>query len=159
MYSSLMSLFEAVLYSITPSQLELLKKDGARGANRLAGLRADVEEPIAAILTINTIAHTVGAAWCGAMVGEAFGSRAVGIFAAVFTFLVLALTEIIPKSVGVRFADTLGPFVAWPIQAMVWIAWPVARPAKAAMRALTGRRAAQGRARGRWARRPPGWRR
>jgi len=132
------SLFEAALYAITPSQLELQRKRRAPGADRLALLRANVEEPIAAILTINTIAHTVGAAWLGAMVAEQFGSRTVGIFAAVFTFLVLTLTEIIPKSLGVRFAQRLGPRIAWPLQLMIWIAWPIAKPAKVAMRLLTG---------------------
>ena len=132
------SLFEAALYAITPSQLELLKKKGTHGAERLARLREDVEEPIAAILTINTVAHTVGAAWLGAMVGEQFGSQAVGIFAAVFTFLVLTVTEIIPKSVGVRYAQVLGPRIAWPLQVMIWSAWPIARPARVAMRMLTG---------------------
>ena len=48
------------------------------GNPRLADLRKDVEQPIAAILTVNTIAHTVGAAWCGAMVGDVYGSEAVG---------------------------------------------------------------------------------
>lgn len=137
--SFLCSLFEAVLYSITPSQLELLKRHGQPGAARLARLRADVEAPIAAILTVNTVAHTVGAAWCGALVGEHFGSAAIGAFAAVFTFLVLVLTEIVPKSIGVRHARRLGPLVAWPIQWMVWLAWPIAHPAQAAMRRLSGR--------------------
>ncbi len=142
--SFLCSLFEAVLYSITPSQLEVLKKRGAKGSKRLARLRADVESPIAAILTVNTVAHTVGAAWCGAMVGEYYDSSAVAIFAAIFTVLVLVITEIFPKSVGVRFAKRLGPSVAWPIQVMVWIAYPIARPARAAMRLLTGGHAAPG---------------
>ncbi|MEM9800654.1 MAG: hemolysin family protein [Planctomycetota bacterium] len=139
--SFLCSLFEAALYSITPSQLELLKKEGSSGAVRLAGLRENVEEPIAAILTINTIAHTVGSAWCGAMVAEEYGGEypnAVAVFAAIFTFLVLGLTEIVPKSIGVRYAKTLGPMVAFPIQIMVWISYPIARPSKAIMRMLTG---------------------
>jgi len=132
------SLLEAALYTITPSQIELLKSHGVKGADRLARFRRDVEEPIAAILTLNTIAHTIGSAWCGAMVGQRFGNEAVGIFAAIFTFLVLVITEIIPKSLGVRYAKTLGPWITWPLQWLVWIALPVARPAKAAMRRLTG---------------------
>ena len=137
--SFLCSLFEAVLYSVTPSQLEVLKQSGSKGALKLAELRADVEEPIAAILTVNTIAHTIGSAVCGALVGARFDhSNAVAIFAAIFTFLVLVLTEIIPKSMGVRYAQTLGPKVAMPIQWMVWISYPIARPSKAIMKMLTG---------------------
>ncbi|MGE3171911.1 MAG: CNNM domain-containing protein [Planctomycetota bacterium] len=136
--SFLCSLFEAALYAVTPSQLELMKQRRQKGARRLARLRDDVEEPIAAILTINTVAHTVGAAWCGAMVGTLYGDAAVAWFAGVFTFLVLLVTEIVPKSIGVRLAPVLGPRLAWPLQLMTWLAWPIARPARAAMRWLTG---------------------
>lgn len=139
--SFLCSLFEATLYSITASQMQLLKQKGVKNADLLERLRDDVEEPIAAILTVNTIAHTVGSAWCGALVADRFGGEhpnAVAIFAAVFTFLVLGATEIIPKSLGVRYATALGPLVARPIQWMVWVSYPVARPSKAVMRMLTG---------------------
>ena len=139
--SFLCSLFEAALYSITPSQVELLKKEGSSGAARLARLRDDVEEPIAAILTINTIAHTIGSAVCGAMVSAHYAESAdtaLAIFAGVFTFLVLSVTEIVPKSLGVRYARTLGPLVAAPIQWMVWISYPIAKPSKMVMRWLTG---------------------
>ncbi len=137
--SFLCSLFEAALYSITPSQLELLKRDGSPGSKRLAALRENVEEPIAAILTINTVAHTIGSAVCGAMVKDYYNTdKSVAIFAAVFTFLVLGLTEIIPKSLGVRYAQSLGPRVSTPIQWMVWISYPIARPSKTVMRWLTG---------------------
>lgn len=136
--SFLCSLFEAALYAITPSQVELLKKRGVRGARRLERLRSDIEEPIAAILTLNTVAHTIGAAWCGAMVAKELGEEAVGWFAFAFTAAVLVLTEIIPKSLGVRHAATLAPRLSWPLQMMTWISWPIARPARAAMRWLTG---------------------
>jgi len=123
--SFMCSLFEAALYAVSPARVEVLVQRGVRGAKRLAKLREDIEKPIAAILTVNTIAHTVGAAWCGAMVGEQFGSRAVGVFAAVFTVLVLAVTEIVPKSLGVRYASTLGPLIVGPLQVMMWSVWPV----------------------------------
>ena len=136
--SFLCSLFEAALYSISASQVAMLAESGRKGARKLAALREDVERPIAAILTVNTIAHTVGAAWCGAMVGDVYGSQAVGVFAAIFTVLVLAVTEIVPKSIGVRYATQLGPMVAWPIQLMIWSVWPVVWIAEKAMHRLTG---------------------
>lgn len=138
--SFLCSLFEAALYAITPSQVELLKQEGRRGARRLERLRLDIEEPIAAILTINTVAHTAGAAWCGAMVAKEFGEAEVVWFATLFTIAVLLLTEIIPKSLGVRHAVSLAPRLAFPLQVMTWISWPIARPTRAAMRRLSGNR-------------------
>lgn len=140
------SLFEAALYAVTPSQVELLKQRKRPGARRLERLRANVEEPIAAILTINTIAHTIGAAWCGAMVAAYYADneQAVAVFAIVFTMAVLVLTEIIPKSLGVRHAAVVGPHLAWPLQLMSWVAWPIARPTRAAMRWLTGSKGHRG---------------
>ena len=142
--SFLCSLFEAALYAITPARVELLESQGSSGAIRLARLRRRIEEPIAAILTVNTIAHTIGAAWCGAMVGTEFGSAALGVFAVVFTVLVLALTEIVPKSLGVRYAGQLGPLIAWPLQIMIWSVWPIVWMAERSMSLLTGSAAAEG---------------
>lgn len=136
--SFLCSLFEAALYAVRPAMLEVLRARGVRGANRLARLRENVEEPIAAILTVNTVAHTIGATWCGAMVAEEFGSPAVGIFATVFTILVLLLTEIVPKSVGVRYADVIGPRIAMPLQIMIWMTWPIVRVVRGLMHLVTG---------------------
>jgi CBS domain containing-hemolysin-like protein len=73
------------------------------------------------------------------MVGEHFGSVAVGVFAAIFTVLVLAVTEIIPKSLGVRYAAALGPMIVWPLQLMIWSVWPIVWLAERSMRLLTGR--------------------
>jgi len=137
--SFLCSLFEAALYSVRPSQIEVLKERGAPGADRLARLRDDIEAPVAAILTVNTAAHTVGASWCGAMVAVEFGNYAIGAFAALFTVLVLAVTEIVPKSLGVRFAATLAPRIVWPLQIMIWSVWPVVWLARCSMRLITRR--------------------
>ncbi len=137
--SFLCSLFEAALYAITPSQLALLLEQGRSGSRKLSELRADVEEPIAAILTINTITHTVGASVCGALVADHFGGNtAVGVFAAAFTVAVLLLTEIIPKSYGVRHAVRLAPLIVWPLQAMIWSVWPIVKISGWLMRLLTG---------------------
>ncbi|MEX1024386.1 MAG: hemolysin family protein [Planctomycetota bacterium] len=132
------SLFEAALYSITPSQIAVLERRGVRGARRLQRLRIDIDEPIAAILTINTVAHTLGSTVAGAMVASSVGSQWVGTFAAVFTFLVLTVTEIVPKSLGVRYAASIGPSLAWPLQLMIWAAYPIAHPAKVMMSKLAG---------------------
>ena len=133
------SLLEAALYVLTPSRVQVLVDAKRPGARRLARMRDDVEAPIAAILTINTIAHTVGAAWCGAMVGERFGSDAVGLFAAIFTVLVLAVTEIVPKSLGVRYGSRIATWIVWPLQLMTWSVYPIVWVATRSMQLLTGR--------------------
>lgn len=142
--SFLCSLFEAALYSITPSQIEVLRKQGVSGADDLARMRQEVEEPIAAILTVNTVAHTVGAAWCGALVGNRFGSQAVGLFAAIFTVLVLAVTEIVPKSLGVRYATQMAPSIVGPIRLMIWMTFPVVWAARKMMTRLKGSSGVEG---------------
>ncbi|MGB5658280.1 MAG: hemolysin family protein, partial [Thermoanaerobaculia bacterium] len=142
--SFLCSLLEAALYSVTPSQVEVLKQREVKGARRLEALRADIDAPIAAILTVNTIAHTVGSALCGAMVAAEFGSPALGIFATLFTFAVLALTEIVPKSLGVRYARTLAVRTVVPLQLMMWSVWPIVWAARRSMRALAGGKGRKG---------------
>ncbi|MFO0947106.1 MAG: hemolysin family protein [Planctomycetota bacterium] len=121
------SLFEAALYSISSAQIEIMRTSRIFGAERLAKLREKINDPIAAILTINTVAHTVGSAWCGALVGKYYGEYWVGVFAGVFTFLVLFATEIFPKNIGVMYALQIAPWMAWPLQIMVWAVWPIVK--------------------------------
>ena len=115
--------------SVSPSQAQALEETGRFGADRLRRLRDNVDEPIAAILSINTIAHTLGAAWFGSLVSERYadGSSALAVGTAVFTVAILLLSEIIPKSLGVNYARQLGPLIAWPQQLMIWSAWPVVK--------------------------------
>ncbi len=136
--SFLCSMLEAALYSVTPAQLEVMKTQGVRGSSRFARFRADVEIPIASILTINTISNTLGAAWLGNLVGSEYDSVILGWFTVAFTLAVLIGSEIIPKSLGVRFGKHLVPILVWPLQLLVWIAWPVARACRALMIKLIG---------------------
>jgi CBS domain containing-hemolysin-like protein len=123
--SALCSLCEAVLYSVTTSQLELLKNSGHPSARTLLHLRADINEPITAILTLNTIANTVGAAVAGAAAAKLFGDENLILFSGMFTLTILIFSEIIPKTLGVSFAFRLAPIVAHPIRWMVFILKPI----------------------------------
>jgi CBS domain containing-hemolysin-like protein len=123
--SFICSLLEAVLYTVSSAQIEVLKSQGKHGVDRLARMRSKIDAPIAAILTINTITHTVGSSVCGAMVASHYGEFWVGVFAGVFTLAILLLTEIFPKSLGVKYARQLAPYVAWPIQIMIWMVYPI----------------------------------
>jgi CBS domain containing-hemolysin-like protein len=110
--SFLCSLLEASLLTLTPSAVQTGKTKGLAWAPRLENLKADIDRPLAAILTLNTVAHTMGAAGAGAEYARVFGNGTEALFAAALTVAVLILTEIIPKTIGARFAVPLAPFTA-----------------------------------------------
>lgn len=110
--SFLCSVMEAVLLSITPSYVGVLHKQNARLAQRVRSLKENIDQPLSAILTLNTVAHTAGAAGVGAQAAAVFSDAAVGIASAVMTLLVLVLSEIIPKTLGASYWRALTPVVS-----------------------------------------------
>ena len=123
--SAMCSVFEAVLYSVPISHIESLAQSGRKTGEILRSLRADVDKPIAAILSLNTIANTAGATVAGAAATKVFGSAWLGYFSAAFTLAILMFSEVIPKTVGVVYARALAPIVARPVQALVWVLRPL----------------------------------
>jgi len=123
--SAFCSILEAVLYSISSSQVEMLKKQGHSSAPLLQELREDIEEPITAILTMNTTAHTIGAAVAGASAAAVFGEQNLFLFSAVFTLVILLFSEILPKTIGVSYAVLLAPYIARPLQWMIILLKPI----------------------------------
>lgn len=109
------SIAEAVLLSVRPAYVEALEKRNAPGALALRRLKENLDRPLAAILTLNTISHTVGAAGVGAQSAIVFGSAYVGVTSAVLTLLILVLSEIIPKSLGAAYWPRLSTALAPPI--------------------------------------------
>ena len=97
------SLLEAVFLSITPAYVSFLTKEGRKAGPLLEHLRENIGRPISAILTLNTISHTLGASLIGAMVQQLFGQVAVTVASMVLTFSILILSEIIPKILGVTY--------------------------------------------------------
>ncbi len=122
--SFICSVLEAVLLSITPSYLAQLRQQGHPAANRLAGLKADIDRPLASILTLNTIAHTIGAATAGAQAAVVFGSQWLGLFSAVLTLGILVLSEIVPKTIGATYWRELAPQASLVLRWMVWALTP-----------------------------------
>lgn len=96
--SFICSVLEAVLLSITPSYLAQLRQQQHPAAEKLNQLKADIDRPLASILTLNTIAHTIGAASAGAQAAVVFGSEWLGVFSAVLTLGILVLSEIVPQN-------------------------------------------------------------
>lgn len=132
--SFLCSILEAVLLSVTPSYIALLRRDRPRVGNLLAGYKSDIDAPLAAILSLNTIAHTVGATGAGAQAVRVFGETWVGVISAVLTFLILVLSEIVPKTLGATYWRFLAPSVAWtlralmiPLAPLVWMSQQITR--------------------------------
>ncbi|MGE0708665.1 MAG: CNNM domain-containing protein [Planctomycetota bacterium] len=123
--SSLCSVFEAVLLSITPAYVARQAQEGKRSADRIKALKEKIDEPLAAILTLNTVAHTIGAAGAGAQAEIAFGSGSLGIVSAVLTVLILLVSEIIPKSIGAAYWRKLAPGVSWCLVVMNRLLYPV----------------------------------
>jgi len=111
-FSFLCSILEAVLLSVTPTFVNLKKKEGKLYANTLEMMKKDVDKPLIAILTLNTVAHTVGAILVGVQAEKTFGSgnNIVGIVSAVMTVLILVLSEIIPKTIGATYWKKLAGF-------------------------------------------------
>jgi CBS domain containing-hemolysin-like protein len=117
--SFLCSIFESVLLSLTRSQIALVGQRRKRAGRLLSGFKENMDVPIAAILILNTAAHTVGAAVAGASYANVFDVKTLWIFTIIFTIAVLLFTEIIPKTLGITHASKLAVPVAHGIN---WLA-------------------------------------
>jgi len=125
-FSFLCSVAEAVLLSVTPSYIEGLKEKQPKRAALLKRLKQDkVDHALAAILTLNTIAHTVGAIGAGAKATIVFGSYWFGLFSAAMTFMILFLSEIIPKTIGAVYWSKLTGPTAFFVHILVVVLYPV----------------------------------
>jgi CBS domain containing-hemolysin-like protein len=118
------SLFEAVLYALPIRHIEVMAKAGKPGGKIFKKMRENVDRPIAAILSLNTIANTAGAAFAGAAATAVFGHEWLVYFSVFFILVILIFSEIIPKTAGVVYGRELAPFVAYPLKLLVWLMTP-----------------------------------
>ena len=132
------SILEAVLLS-TPTSFVTMKEDeNASGAKLLKKLKENIDRPISAILCLNTIAHTIGAAGVGAEATKVFGAEYFGVISAVLTILILVFSEIIPKSIGARYWRSLACPSAYVIRGMVIISYPLVVLSEYIMKIFSG---------------------
>jgi CBS domain containing-hemolysin-like protein len=125
-FSFLCSVAESVLLSITPSYIEGQKKRRPKRAALLKRLRQDnVDQSLAAILTLNTIAHTVGAIGAGSKATVVFGSAWFGLFSAVMTLLILFLSEIVPKTLGAVYWSKLVGLILYFVNTLIVVLYPI----------------------------------
>jgi CBS domain containing-hemolysin-like protein len=123
--STTCSLFEAVFLSLSTSQVEMMLETHPHQAKNLKKLKENVEQPITAILTLNTAAHTIGATVAGASAVALFGQNGLVWFSLTFTLAILLFTEILPKTIGVTFARQLGPYIVAPLQITITVLKPL----------------------------------
>ena len=134
-FSFLCSVLEAVLLSVTPRYIKKEQSKGTVTGKLLATYKQDIDRPLSAILTLNTIAHTVGAIGVGAEAGKVFGKNFFNIFgyelsyesiiAVVMTLAILIVSEIIPKTIGANNWRLLSPFTVRTIRVLMWILAPL----------------------------------
>lgn len=119
-FSFLCSMLESVILSLTPSYVNMLNEKGTQQGKLLTAFKADIDRPLAAILTLNTFAHTIGAAGVGAQAQVIWGNEYLSIVSAVLTLLILIISEIIPKTIGAMFTKQLAGFTAYTLQIMIY---------------------------------------
>jgi len=137
-FSFLCSILEAVLLSVTPTFVNIKKKEGKGYAETLEELKKDVDKPLIAILTLNTVAHTVGAILVGVQAkvayAQIYGTQTrsifgieftedlmVGVVSTIMTILILVASEIIPKTIGATYWRQLSNFTAKTLKIMVLV--------------------------------------
>ncbi len=125
--SFMCSLAEAALLSLTPSQIAEMSSRRPRVAAVWQDFKANIERPIAVILILNTTAHTVGASLAGAHFNHLFGEQWIWLFSLVFAYLMLQFSEILPKSLGVRYNRELAPRITRPLTAAITSMGPLIR--------------------------------
>lgn len=124
-FSFLCSIAEAVLLSVSWVYIALIEEKGHKSGKILRELKEDINRPLAAILTLNTIAHTVGAAGVGAQATLVLGNVSLGVVSAVLTFLILVFSEIIPKTLGASYWKVLAPVTAYSLKFIIYILNPI----------------------------------
>lgn len=133
-FSFACSVWEAVLLSITPSYIKLKENEDPAVGKLISDLKKDIDKPLSAILTLNTIAHTVGSVGVGAQATQLYGEGTlnilgleigwVGIITALMTLAILFLSEIIPKTIGANKWRSLAPFTARSLNILLFILKP-----------------------------------
>lgn len=136
-FSFLCSVWEAVLLSITPSYVHIKIQEGGKVGKLLEQFKKNIDRPLAAILTLNTIAHTVGAIGVGSQASSVWPNESAGfhlggihigaeaIVAATMTLAILILSEIIPKTIGANYWRRLAPFTTLSLNFIIKALWPL----------------------------------
>ena len=137
-FSFLCSIAEAVLLSTSTAYISLLEQQGKPVAALLKKLKSDIDSPLAAILSLNTIAHTMGAAGVGAQAAAVFGSQYLGVISGILTLLILVVSEIIPKTLGSYYWRSLAVPTAYSLKYLIFGLYPLVWFSKVLTQQLKG---------------------
>ena len=122
--SFLCSLLESIILSITHSHVAVLAKTGSKASRLLGNMKENINKPLAAILTVNTVANVVGAAGVGAQAMKLFGSEWVAILSGLLTLCILIFSEIIPKTLGTVYWRPLAGPAVYMIRGLIYLTYP-----------------------------------
>jgi len=136
--SALCSTLEAMILSITPAEIEALKKKSSRKGKILERYREEIEETTSSILSLNTIANTLGATLVGGLAEKAFGDggNSLLIFAGGMTLGILFFAEIIPKNIAVAYRGGLQANLVYPLAVVRFVMAPISKVCKATVKAV-----------------------
>lgn len=123
--SALCSGTEAAILSIPPLKVRQLAQTRKPAAIALLEIREKVNRPVAAIVILNNIFNIVGSIVIGRIAADVFGEVLLGLFSAVLTFLIILFGEIVPKTLGERYAENIGLISAIPVRTTTWVLLPV----------------------------------
>ncbi len=141
--SFICSLMEAALLSLTPSQVANLSSRNPKVGAIWRGFKTNIQRPIAVILILNTAAHTIGASVAGSKFDDVFGDQWIWLFSLLFTFAMLQYTEILPKTLGVHFNQSIAIWIARPLSIAIRIFTPLIHVLHVLNRPFEGRRTAR----------------
>ncbi len=124
LFSFTCSVLEAVILSVTPSFVSIKIENNRGYAKRLKKLKDEIDRPLAAILTLNTFAHTIGAAGVGAQAQKIWGNEYLSLVSAILTILILVFSEIIPKTIGANYWRSLTPATVAILRVLMIVLYP-----------------------------------
>jgi CBS domain containing-hemolysin-like protein len=136
--SFLCSVAEAVILSIPVSYVKTKMMHGNKSAKKLMAFKNDIDKPLSSILSLNTIAHTVGAAGVGAQATTIFGELYFGLISTILTVLILVFSEILPKSIGARYCRELSSPITATINVMIYVTYPIVLLSKLITKMVSG---------------------
>ena len=136
-FSFICSLCEAVLLSLSPAFVAVEIEEKPKAGKILKNISDNTDRSLSAILTLNTVSHTLGSAWIAYLVHNEFGEMWVSVFSVFLTFLILIFSEILPKTIGKNNPKTLALFCAYSVQIMIIALYPIVKISEWVSKALT----------------------